>query len=333
MYCWMRFTMGLRWSKRCFLPGQGQRKQSKQVREHLLFAVVFAVGCNFLFFFVKFCGKIPYRKSGAGRESRPIGRNGDNRMKEKLYTIELNDGIKSGDECLFCWLERKLEQENLEFVLGSSYMEDDIRADTSRKGFCRRHTKMMYDYGNTLGNAWILKSRLEYMNQELKKQMAGYTPGKGAGFMDRFRKTGQTEAASAPQQWIRSEEEHCYVCGRMKTIYERMLDTFVYMLRNDPGFCELLTESKGFCIHHFADVLRVCEEKLKPQEKQVWIPRLGELMKRNLDRVQEDIDWLIEKYDYRNRDADWRQSQDAVQRTMQKLVGTYPADPVFKCRK
>ena len=38
-------------------------------------------------------------------------------MKEKLYTIELTDAVKSGDECLFCWLERKLEQENLEFVL------------------------------------------------------------------------------------------------------------------------------------------------------------------------------------------------------------------------
>ena len=63
------------------------------------------------------------------------------------------------------------------------------------------------------------------------------------------------------------------------------------------------------------------------------IPRLGELMARNLDRVQEDIDWLIEKYDYRNQDADWKQSRDAVQRTMQKLTGGYPADPVFKCRK
>ena len=49
-------------------------------------------------------------------------------MKEKLYTIELHDALTSGDECPFCWLERKLEQEALEFVLGSSYMESDTRA-------------------------------------------------------------------------------------------------------------------------------------------------------------------------------------------------------------
>ncbi len=32
-------------------------------------------------------------------------------MKEKLYTIELHDALTSGDECPFCWLERKLEQD------------------------------------------------------------------------------------------------------------------------------------------------------------------------------------------------------------------------------
>ena len=74
-------------------------------------------------------------------------------MKEKLYTIELHDALVSGDECPFCWLERKLEQAAIEFVLGSSYMESDTRDQTDRQGFCRKHTKMMYDYGNTLGNA------------------------------------------------------------------------------------------------------------------------------------------------------------------------------------
>lgn len=260
-------------------------------------------------------------------------------MKEKLYTIELNDALHAGDECLFCWLERKLEQENLEFVLGSSYMESDIREQTSEKGFCRHHTKMMFDYGNTLGNAWILKSRMEYLRKEFKKQMDQYgangtAKSSGGGMLGWLKRSGTgAEGASQAEGWIRSEEHHCYVCDRMKVIYGRMLDTFVYMLRNDPAFCEQLLQSRGFCLHHFADVLRICEEKLKPQEKAEWIPKLGELMSRNLDRIQGDVDWLIEKFDYKNQNADWKQSKDAVQRTMQKIVSGYPADPVFQCRK
>lgn len=30
---------------------------------------------------------------------------------------------------------------------------------------------MMFDYGNSLGNAWILKSRMEKVNRDFKKQM------------------------------------------------------------------------------------------------------------------------------------------------------------------
>lgn len=262
-------------------------------------------------------------------------------MKEKLYTIEMNDALNADDECCFCWLERKLERENLEFVLGSSYMESDIREQTSEKGFCRHHTKMMFDYGNTLGNAWILKSRLELMNREFKKQMDSYEPSKNSGSMFGFLKKSSSKsnsqdakaATSGAESWLRSEESHCYICDRMGVIYDRMLNTFVYMLRNDPDFGARLMKSKGFCMHHFADILRICEEKLKPQEKETWIPKLSELMERNLDRMQEDIDWLIEKFDYRNQDADWKNSRDAVPRTMQKLVGSYPADPPFQNRK
>ena len=50
-------------------------------------------------------------------------------MKEQLYTIPLNDAVNAGDECPFCYIERSVEQDLLDFVLGSgsSYMEADIR--------------------------------------------------------------------------------------------------------------------------------------------------------------------------------------------------------------
>ena len=49
--------------------------------------------------------------------------------------------------------------------------------------------------------------------------------------------------------------------------------------------------------------------------------------------MQEDVNWLIEKFDYRNADADWKNSKDAVQRGMQKIKGGYPADPPLKMKK
>ena len=57
------------------------------------------------------------------------------------------------------------------------------------------------------------------------------------------------------------------------------------------------------------------------------------LMQQNLDRLQEDVDWLVEKFDYRYKDADWKNSKDANQRGMQKLKGGYPADAPYKPSK
>ena len=52
-------------------------------------------------------------------------------------------------------------------------------------------------------------------------------------------------------------------------------------------------------------------------------------MQENLDRLQKEVSWFVEKNDYRNKDKDWGNSRDSVQRCMQKDRGGYPADPVF----
>ena len=59
-------------------------------------------------------------------------------MKETLYTIPLNDAVNANDECPFCFIEREVEQDLLDFVLGSgsSYMESDVREMTDKAGFC-----------------------------------------------------------------------------------------------------------------------------------------------------------------------------------------------------
>lgn len=251
-------------------------------------------------------------------------------MKEKLYTIELNDALKSGDECPFCYLERNLEQSAIEFVLGSSYMESDIRDQTDQQGFCRNHTKMMFDYGNTLGNAWILKTRMKYLRAGLKKEMDSFTPEQSS-FFGKWKKKEDT--GTSVGNWIRKEECHCYVCSRVENTYRRVLDTFVHQVKHEKEFLDLVKASRGFCIHHFADLVDVCQNGLGKKEQDEVFPVLFEQMEKELNRIQEDIDWLIEKYDYVNKDKDWKNSKDAVQRTMQKIVGSYPADPVFRGKK
>lgn len=251
-------------------------------------------------------------------------------MKETLYTIPLMDALGADGECPFCFIERKLEQDAIRFILGESYMESDVRAETDQKGFCRSHLKKMYEYGNYLGNAWILSTHLKRLNQDLKEVISRYTPEKKS-FMGKFKKmqsqsdVKKSEAAA----WIRSEEEHCYFCDRMNTAYDHYLDTFFYLIKKDKEFLEAVKKSKGFCFHHFGDLMEAFEQKLGQREKEELAPVFNSLMYENMKRVEEDICWFIEKYDYRNKDADWKNSKDAIPRTMQKITGGYPGDPPY----
>ena len=88
-------------------------------------------------------------------------------MNEKLYTIPVNDAFNIDCECPLCVMYQELETSTIDFTLGPSYMEDDIRFQTDAAGFCRHHYKQMYDYGNRLGTALILSTHFHKLNQYL----------------------------------------------------------------------------------------------------------------------------------------------------------------------
>ncbi len=246
-------------------------------------------------------------------------------MKEQLYTIPLNDAVDANDECPFCFIERSIEQDLLDFVLGSSasYMEADIRELTDRAGFCRPHFQKMFDYGNTLGNAWILKTHYRRKIGEMKKEFAGFKPGKSS-LMGKLKKGA--ENGNAIGMWVQEKEKSCYICNQYQDTYRRYLDTFFYLWKQDSDFREKVTKGKGFCLSHFGDLCEAADGKLNDREKEDFYGCMFPLMERNMERLAEDVAWMVEKFDYRNKDADWKNSKDAIQRGMQKLKGGYPAD-------
>ena len=61
-------------------------------------------------------------------------------MKEHIYTIEINEAFdKKNGTCPFCRIFAKLEDTELDLILGASMMEPEIRQITNKKGFCGRH--------------------------------------------------------------------------------------------------------------------------------------------------------------------------------------------------
>ena len=101
-------------------------------------------------------------------------------MKEQLYTIPLNDAVNAQDECPFCFIHRSIEQDLLDFVLGSgsSYMEAHAaRRQTDNKPRTNRQSRL-------LPVSFSENVRLrQYSGQclDLKDPLPAHDPGNAAG--------------------------------------------------------------------------------------------------------------------------------------------------------
>lgn len=249
-------------------------------------------------------------------------------MKEQIHTVPVNEAFESGDECPFCWLERQAERSAIRYTLGpgASYMEPDVRAETDRAGFCGAHLQKMYDYGNSLGNALIMQTYMNILLEEMDARMAGFEmPAKRSI----FRRKGDSASSGDLVDWAREKGCSCYICNKVEYNLGRYYATF-FALVKDPEFRAKVEASKGFCMRHFTGLMERAGEALPNGQREWFFDAVFRLMRENMARVKGDLDWFIEKFDYRNASADWRNSRDAVSRTMQKLQGIHPADPPYK---
>lgn len=247
-------------------------------------------------------------------------------MKEQIDTIPVNEAYESGDECPFCFLERQTERKAIRYTVGpgASYMEPDVRGATDSQGFCSAHFKKMYDYGNSLGNALIMQTYLIGLRKELEQQLNDFElPAKKSLF-------GKKETPQLPlSQWLHDKNNSCFLCNKVAYNMRRYYATFFHLIK-EQEFREKVENSKGLCLHHMEKLLCAAPEHLHNGQREWFYTTLADLQRKHFARIQEDLDWFIEKFDYRNASADWKNSKDAVSRTMQKLAGIYPADPPYK---
>ena len=247
-------------------------------------------------------------------------------MKEQIDTIPVNEAFEAEDECPFCYLERQVEQKAIRYALGpgASYMEPDVRAATDSQGFCREHYKKLYDYGNSLGNALVMQTYMVGLQEQMKTQIAAFAMPEKKGL---FSKKQEKELPILT--WVRQKNSTCFLCSKVNYNMRRYYATFFHLIK-DGEFRAKVEDSKGFCMHHFAQLLEAAQEKLPNSQIEWFYTTVLGLMQENLGRVQGDLDWFIDKFDYRNASAPWKNSKDAVSRTMQKLKGGHPADAPYK---
>ena len=230
-------------------------------------------------------------------------------MKEQLYTIPVNDAFDADTECPVCAIYEKLESDAIDFVMGPSYMEDDVRMETNAKGFCAKHLQQMYKNQNRLGLGLMMLTYIERQQKEIK---ALSEKKRGAGSL--FKKS-EGDALAA---YLAKQQCTCYVCDRMARNYDRYLVTILYLYKNDAEFRDKFARSKGFCMKHYGELHEMAPAHLGKGILEEFDTCMNRIFQENLARVRDDLEWFTDKFDYRNADAPWKNSKDALIRAILK---------------
>lgn len=241
-------------------------------------------------------------------------------MKECIYSIPLTEALKADGECPFCMLNRKIESDMVNYYLGDSVMTEENRYVTNANGFCGRHYKALYEAQKRLPLALMMQTHLEeiikYMEEKPKDYIEKYQSD-SAGIFSIFK--GEAGSEGKPKNEIERVVNTCLICNRVGEEMGRVFDNFFYLYSSEDEFKNLFLNSKGVCLPHYTELLKLSSKFLSKNESSVFIKKLYAIEMTNLKRLKEDIDWYVKKFDYRFGNESWKNSIDAVERNILKL--------------
>ena len=222
---------------------------------------------------------------------------------EQIYTIPVNEAfdeaVKKADcACPICSLYRKLQEDELEIILGASMMEPDIRIKTNEMGFCPSHYKMMLGRRRMLGLGLIMESHLA----EVKKKLKGPSLIVGK----------RTSALGA----LSKLESDCYVCSRINKNLSAMIATVCYLWESDFAFRDKFDKIGSFCLVHYRAMLEYASKKMSKRNYTQFYKSAYRIEEKYIEALESDVSWFCKKFDYRYDEEPWYNSKDSVKRAI-----------------
>ena len=238
-------------------------------------------------------------------------------MLYHLDTIPVWDAVKQDTFCPLCYLRDKNEQTDVERFLGGSVMEPDIRIKVNEKGFCPRHQQMLYDQKNRLGHALLMQSRLKTLREKALPLLENAQKGVKPGLLKGDRSGGVKSAAEK----LAGMTGGCIICESVKENTERYARTLLHLYKTDKAFQKAFEGSKGVCMRDLPLLMTLADETLSGETLRAFLTTLYALQKREMDKLQAELDGFCVKFDYRNKDKPWGDSRGALERTVNRLRG------------
>lgn len=222
-------------------------------------------------------------------------------MSYHIDTGLIFEKLKENSECPLCAIKKIVEEQFLHEFLNDAVMEDNTRIKVGKLGFCERHFDMLFTRPNKLSVALQIGTRADCLD-------GLFAPIKGGAFK-----------AKAIANKIDASLTTCVICDYVQESMVKYYKTIAQMFLREPEFYKLLISCKGFCMHHYAELLRYSNYAGFSASDYVTV--ISETQNRNMRRLKGELKEFCDKHDYRNAMRPLGNSADALPRMRNKFYG------------
>lgn len=221
-------------------------------------------------------------------------------MKYHIDTGLIIEKFNVDCECPLCEIKKIVEEQFLQEFLNDAVMEDNTRIKVGQRGFCSKHFDMLFSRPNKLSVALQIGTRSEVISSMINKISSPSSAKKLAKELDQL-------------------HDSCVICALVEESMVKYYKTIAQMFNREKEFLKMLINSKGFCLHHYAELLRYSD--FAGFMKKEYLSVLSATEKRNFERLREELTVFCNKHDYRNALVPLGDAETALPRMGEKLYG------------
>ena len=221
-------------------------------------------------------------------------------MAYHIDTGLIKEKFKENSECPLCEIKKVVEEQFLHEFLNDAVMEDNTRIKVGKFGFCAKHFDMLFARQNKLSVALQIGTRVEKIAPLISPEKSVRAAIKQAEALDKSATT-------------------CVICDLVEDSMVKYYKTIAQMFERERDFYKTLISSKGFCLKHYAELLRY--SRYAGFVSKEYVNVIGGTQKRNMERLQQELKKFCDKHDYRNALEPLGSAETALPRMREKLYG------------
>ncbi len=221
-------------------------------------------------------------------------------MGYHIDTGLIKDKFKVDCECPLCEIQKVVEEQFLHEFLNDAVMEDNTRIKVGKKGFCARHFDMLFVRQNKLSVALQIGTRAEKISEILTS-------------------VKNVKSAVKQSKLLLESSKSCAICDYTEESMVKYYKTIAQMFEREKDFYKTLISSKGFCLPHYAELLKY--SKHAGFMAKSYVDVLSSMQIRNFERLKAELKEFCDKHDYRNALKPLGNAESALPRTREKFYG------------